>query len=147
MSSIVVDASVVVKLLVEQPDSADAESVLEPGIWRYAPEFLHIEVANALWAYARKKLISAELYKNLLHRSFGFEIQTQRDHDLLASASALAVEYEHPVYDCLYLALAISRGAQLVTADKRFCNRFASSQHASSMVMLAQYAHSQSARP
>jgi predicted nucleic acid-binding protein len=45
--------------------------------------------------------------------------------DLLPSASVLtravrlAVDLEHAVYDCIYLALAVQRGAKLATADGR----------------------------
>jgi predicted nucleic acid-binding protein len=30
------------------------------------------------------------------------------------------MEIGHPVYDCLYLALALQRGTHVVTADRRF---------------------------
>jgi predicted nucleic acid-binding protein len=39
---------------------------------------------------------------------------------LAARAAALARKLDHPVYDCLYLALAEAEGAPLVTADRRF---------------------------
>jgi predicted nucleic acid-binding protein len=34
----------------------------------------------------------------------------------------LAGELGHPIYDCLYLALAIREGTYVVTADSRFAN-------------------------
>jgi predicted nucleic acid-binding protein len=34
-------------------------------------------------------------------------------------ALALACHLDHPVYDCLYLALARREAAQLLTADQR----------------------------
>ena len=37
--------------------------------------------------------------------------------ELVAHASAIAFEIDHPVYDCLYLACAEVEGAPLVTAD------------------------------
>ena len=37
-----------------------------------------------------------------------------------AAALRLGAELDHPVYDCLYLALALERGAALATADRRF---------------------------
>ena len=39
---------------------------------------------------------------------------------LLGSATSLAVELDHPAYDCIYLALAVERGWQFATADERF---------------------------
>jgi predicted nucleic acid-binding protein len=39
--------------------------------------------------------------------------------DLLTPALELSLELRHPVYDCLYLALAQRRGVPLVTADER----------------------------
>jgi predicted nucleic acid-binding protein len=38
---------------------------------------------------------------------------------LLPSAARLAVELGHPVYDWLYLALAVSHAAPLATANER----------------------------
>jgi predicted nucleic acid-binding protein len=32
----------------------------------------------------------------------------------------IAVELDHPAYDCLYLALALANGSDFVTADDRF---------------------------
>ncbi len=48
-------------------------------------------------------------------------------HDLLAPEPALeiALEFEHPVYDALYLALALRTDCKLVTADSRLYRRFA----------------------
>ncbi len=36
---------------------------------------------------------------------------------LLVRAAQLAVEIDHPVYDCVYLVLSSARGARLATAD------------------------------
>jgi len=39
---------------------------------------------------------------------------------LLTPAFALALEFNHPIYDCIYLAAALATGRTLVTADTRF---------------------------
>jgi predicted nucleic acid-binding protein len=39
--------------------------------------------------------------------------------ELLDLALDLSWEWQHPVYDCIYVALAIRRGVPLVTADRR----------------------------
>ena len=54
----------------------------------------------------------------------------------------LAVELSHPVYDCVYLALALQRGMQVVSADRRFVNVVR--RHAdlsAAVVLLAETAH------
>ena len=40
--------------------------------------------------------------------------------DLVADALHLAFLLTHPIYDCLYLALAVETGTPVVTADRRF---------------------------
>src|SRR5260221_641265 len=44
---------------------------------------------------------------------------------LLEAATRIAVELDHPAYDCLYLALASERGCRFVTADERFVRKLA----------------------
>jgi predicted nucleic acid-binding protein len=39
---------------------------------------------------------------------------------LQARALRLGCDLDHPVHDCLYLALALDRGTALATADRRF---------------------------
>ncbi len=35
-------------------------------------------------------------------------------------ALTIAAEIDHPVYDCLYLAVAVHHGIHVMTADRRF---------------------------
>ena len=44
----------------------------------------------------------------------------------LEAATRLAVELDHPAYDCLYLAMAVERDCPFVTADDRFLRKLAS---------------------
>jgi predicted nucleic acid-binding protein len=45
--------------------------------------------------------------------------QIETDRHLQVEALALACHLNHPVYDCLYLALARREAAFLLTADQR----------------------------
>ena len=42
---------------------------------------------------------------------------------LMEPATKLAIDLDHPAYDCVYLALAMSQEWQFVTADTRFLNK------------------------
>ena len=44
----------------------------------------------------------------------------QASEPLIPSAFRLALELEHPLYDCIYLALAVETKAKLITADGKF---------------------------
>jgi predicted nucleic acid-binding protein len=41
---------------------------------------------------------------------------------LMSMALTIAVRVEQAVYDCVYLALAVTNQCQMVTADRRFYN-------------------------
>ena len=40
--------------------------------------------------------------------------------ELVEDATRLALTLGHPVYDCLYLALAVREKTRLITADRQF---------------------------
>ena len=61
------------------------------------------------------------------------------DETVSADAVRLALALDHPVYDCVYLALAHHVGATVVTADRRFVTTVAPTEHGEAVVTLADH--------
>ncbi len=116
---LVLDASVVVPLLLPVPGQpTPSVNLAENQI--HVPQLLSIEVANALWKYARAGLVSTLDTKRAWSKFETLPFRFAEDRDLAPQALILAEELAHPVYDCIYLALALARGTRVVTRDKRF---------------------------
>jgi predicted nucleic acid-binding protein len=117
IAAAVVDASVAVKWVVEETGSDAARLLSHTHL--IAPDLLLTECANILW----KKVQLGDLKKDgataRLNALLAAPVEIATSRELLAPALKLAIELKHPVYDCLYLALAARRGIPLVTADAR----------------------------
>ena len=114
---LVIDASVAVKWFAPEPLHELARALLQSSDQRVAPDWLLIEVANVLWKQQRRgSITSAEASRilDLLRQLLTLHAGTE----LVAAASDIANALDHPVYDCLYLALADNIRGQLVTADQ-----------------------------
>jgi predicted nucleic acid-binding protein len=115
----VVDASVAVKWVIPEVLSDRANALRARAEQMLAPDLLLAEAANAFG----KKLLRHELTAR--EASTALELLTASGLDfrptgpLLARALELARRLRHPVYDCVYLALAQEENATLVTADAR----------------------------
>ena len=122
---LVVDASVAVKWFFTESNSDEARQLLGPRIILHAPDFILTEVANVIWKKARRNEIpAAQPYiEELAHIPDAVVLGASAE--LVVKAAALAVEIDHPVYDCLYLACAEVEAAPLVTADERLHQRAA----------------------
>jgi predicted nucleic acid-binding protein len=116
--SIVVDASVAVKWVIDEPDS-DAAVALR-GEDLIAPDLWVVEAANALWRRARVGEITAEEAAARFSELANAPIASVVMEPYLDQALKLATEIGHPVYDCVYLALALQHHTHVVTADRRF---------------------------
>ena len=79
-----------------------------------------LEAANALWKRSRRGEISLEEAGERLSELFNAPVTAIPIEDDLLAATTLAHRLGHPVYDCLYLALAVREQTQVVTADRRF---------------------------
>jgi len=77
------------------------------------------EVANALWKLQRGAGLAGMDPQQLLADAADLVDQIEPDRHLQVEALALACHLNHPVYDCLYLALARREAAFLLTADQR----------------------------
>jgi len=136
----VVDASVAVKLLVDEPDSGAARALAASGQELHAPRLMVAEVANALWRKARQGQFERTDAGAAMAALSDMPMRWNDDETVGADAVRLALALDHPVYDCVYLALAHRIGATVVTADSRFANAVAPTEHGESVVMLADYA-------
>jgi predicted nucleic acid-binding protein len=119
----VVDASVAVKWVIPEVLSDLADRVRDGAEDVLAPDLLLVEVANALWRKTTAREISAREADgafDLVRRS-GIDLRPAGP--LLPRAMDLARRLGHPVYDCVYLALAEREEATLVTADQRLLRR------------------------
>jgi predicted nucleic acid-binding protein len=121
MTGYVVDASVAVKWLVDEVYSDEAAQLLDADLILIAPELLFAEAANALWALCRRGDLSPADYAEACDVLISAPISVPRSlHQLAASAARLALDLDHPVYDCFYLALGVQEQYAVVTADRRF---------------------------
>ena len=122
MTTLVIDASIAVKWVVEETGTAEA-LLLRKRARLIAPELLIAECANILWKKARRKELSVDeavLAAGLLH---GAEIELLPTRPLFEAAARIAIDLDHPAYDCLYLALADANDCRFVTADEGFARK------------------------
>ena len=120
-AALVIDASVAVKWVLEEPGSAWARALPASGAELSAPSLLCAECGNALWRMVRTDRIDASLLERFWSAIAAVPLSLRHaDWALNAAALRLSMRLDHPIYDCLYLALALERGAALATADQRF---------------------------
>lgn len=126
--SIVVDSSVVAKRLVAEVDSDKARALLlrwaRGDLELLAPELLAIEIGNILWKRAQRKLLPPDRCFDLYNEFEELQIPLWSSEPLIGAAMRLAVQRQHPVYDCIYVLLAEETRSELVTADDTMFRTF-----------------------
>lgn len=125
--TIVVDASVAIKWVIEEESSNAARALVVQDALT-APDFLAIECANVLWALARAGKLSRDLARGALDAVLATPIRLRPTVDYASAAHAIAFDLDQTAYDSVYLAVAIAERARLVTADRTFAA--AASRHA-----------------
>jgi len=118
VSPIIVDASTAIKWVVEEEGSDAAAALVTEKL--VAPSLMMAECANALWAKSRRGELSALEVIERIRLLLDAPVDLVPLEPLVESATELALELSHPIYDCLYLALARRLNGLLVTADGRF---------------------------
>lgn len=119
----VLDASVLVKLVTEEPGSSEAEALLarEPAL--STPQLAMLEVAGARSKKVRYHQLPMTRAVQALAALAAFGLEIVPDSGLVARAMEISVEMKHAIQDCVYLALAEGLGCPLVTADQKFVGK------------------------
>lgn len=116
---VVVDASIAFLWFANEPERWGAARLLETESALVAPDFMAVEVTNAWWKKLRRREMDMADVEQAVTNLLALGIAWTPAGALLRPAARLAVELGHPVYDCVYLALAASYSAALATADER----------------------------
>ncbi|MFY8149435.1 MAG: type II toxin-antitoxin system VapC family toxin [Prochlorococcaceae cyanobacterium] len=115
----VLDASAAVRLILGDPAASAVAEQLRDAALVIAPELMLSEVANTLWKLHRAHQLADLDPQKLLADAHDLVDRVEPDRHLQAEALALACHHDHPVYDCLYLALARREAATLISMDRR----------------------------
>lgn len=120
MSAIVLDASVAVKLLSEEPDSDLAAARVASASLIVAPDIIMIEVAHALWKKDHTTPNAATDAQAAVAALAQMIDRLVPADALLPAALTLAHQLPHALYDCLYLAFGRADEVRVLTSDYKF---------------------------
>lgn len=124
MITYVIDANVAAKWLFKEPLRQEAKRFLNTSLDRLSPDLILLECANAI----RRKILLKQITQQEGDISFELLkewkqglIRLTPPPDYLERAYELSKALQqHPMPDCIYLALAEQEDVQMVTADRKF---------------------------
>lgn len=123
-----VDASVGVKLFLEESGSEEAERLFallgrDPPHVIAVPDLFFIECANVFRSRVHRRLMTAEQARQAFAILRTLPLQTVSSPEVTPAALDLALALGLSVYDGTYAALAERLGVPLVTADGRLVRK------------------------
>ena len=117
--NLVIDANVAIKWFVTEDLHAEARRLLEGGDDLHAPDFLVVELANVAWNKAKRREISPQQAEQISAACLDGVPVLHASSALVERATRIALDLDHPVYDCIYIACAEAIGGVLITADEK----------------------------
>ena len=114
---IVVDASVLVKVVLKEPGWDEIELDSNTATLDYAL----VESMNAIWKAIRRGRIAEETGKTLIAvlKLIGSGMLTFEAQNFFERGLEIALKENITIYDALYIALAEALKAELLTADEK----------------------------
>ena len=123
MTKFVIDANVAIKWLFPEVHHQDALRLLDQqNNELFVPDFFFSEIGNILWKKVRRGEIDLKTSQEHFQDILAVDFQIYSSNILVPFALEIAVRTQQAVYDCVYLALAVQKNCQMVTADERFLN-------------------------
>ncbi len=119
----IIDANIGVKWFAKEDGSDSARSILKDHIEEHTilcvPELFVYELTNAL----RYKKTTVDQLKAIVHELFDFQLEyIPITEMIMEKAAELSFHYQLTIYDAVYLALAETLNARLITTDEKIMN-------------------------
>ncbi len=132
---IVVDTSIAIKWVVDEPGSAAASNLIRRAL--IAPDLIQAEVGSGLTKKVRRRELSPTQAQHGWGEAMSY-ISLLPSPIFAARALHLSLELHHSIYDCYFAAVAEAHGAFMVTADRRFVAKLRASRLAPVAILLGE---------
>lgn len=123
---IILDSSAALRCSLPQIDKAESVAFRRVVMANecVSPVLFLSEISNAVWKEVRfrdlKKALAVEIISSISKMTtLHFE-----DDLLISAAFEIALDAEHPVYDCIYIAMSRHYNAPILTADRKLQRKF-----------------------
>ena len=113
----VVDTSLVLAVLLDEPNSVAARTFLATDQPLHAPDHLPLEAANALTTAVRRERINVAGATSRLQAVLDLPLIYHPHRPLLPRALDIALRHQRRPFDAVFVALAEHLEDQLVTCD------------------------------
>ncbi len=116
---LVLDASAGLEAVLGRPRAIDVLDLIEAATTVRVPDLYAAEVGNALWKHIKAGDLNISEAQECLRSALALVDSTIPSSGLVDEAMVTAAEFDHPVYDALYLVTARRTGATVCTLDRR----------------------------
>jgi predicted nucleic acid-binding protein len=120
---VVLDASVAIKIFIDEEGSERARMLAASGAQFAAPEFVLAEIASVLLKRLGRGEITRPYAEAALERAQTLFDELASVAGLVSRGFSIATDHGTSAYDALYVALAEEKGWPLATADHRLVER------------------------
>jgi predicted nucleic acid-binding protein len=132
VNTFVVDASVAAKWFLPSVNETLVDEAVqlltdyaEDKVRFIVPDIFWAEFGNIVWKAVRQGRWLRNAAESAVSSLREQRLPTTPSKDLLTEAFNIALTFDRTVYDSLYVALAWTRGSELITADERLANALA----------------------
>ena len=119
MTEFIVDASVAVKWFLPEIYSHHAHRLRRAEYRLHVPAFFGLEFGSVLCKKLCRGEIDVDTSLSILSESRRLPLRRHSDESIFPGAFSIAVRTGRSLYDCMYVALAVSLKGRVVTADRR----------------------------
>lgn len=115
----VIDANLVIKWYVDEPDSRTARELLWETEEFAVPDLLFLETGSILSKKVRDHELTPEEARRISELIVDGPFDIYTDRELADDALRIALEYQVTPYDAAYVALAMKLETDCATADRK----------------------------